>query len=88
MPKANDESRVSAMLAELFKTQRGVITATQLAETLGVNPRTIQKRAADPDVAAVRAGRVFLLWPEQVEKIRAALADPSKRGPKAHNQAP
>ena len=79
------EPALAPELAKMFAAQRGVITATQLAEWLNVKPRTVQKRAQA--LEAVRAGRVYLLTPEQAAQIEADLQAPGKRGPKPRAQS-
>lgn len=65
----------------LAAAQHGVILATQLAEMLGVGPRTIQQRAqVIPGV--VLAGRVYLLTAAEAQQISAEISAPGKRGPK------
>jgi hypothetical protein len=88
LAKTQSKTRAPALdagLAALFAAQRGVITATQLAEWLEVQPRTVQKRAKE--LEAVRAGRVYLLTPAQAAQIQADLQAPGKRGPKPRAQS-
>lgn len=60
----------------------GLLTTGQVARSLGVDPSTVQKRAAKMDGVQYIGGR-YLLTPAQAEAVAEALRNPSKRGPKA-----
>lgn len=60
----------------------GLMSTGQVARLLGVDPSTIQKRAARMVGVAYIGGR-YLLTAAQMELIADALRDSSKRGPKA-----
>ena len=78
---ANDKLWVA--LDALFAAQHNVIIATQLAELLNVNPRTVQQRCQA--IGAVNAGRAYLLIRSEVEQIVSEMQNPMKRGRKARN---
>jgi hypothetical protein len=91
------KSRTQSRTADVAKALKGIertlsgpeyarpvpfLTATELADMLGLKPRAIQKRAQA--LGATRVGRVFLLTPAQAAQIQVDLAAPDKRGRKLH----
>jgi hypothetical protein len=62
----------------------GYITTNDLAKESGLAQRTVQKRVKRLGLLVLRAGKVYLLTPEQAERI---IKDnpPSGRPPKQSN---
>ena len=58
------------------QTDRPFLTATELADRLGLSDKTIRKRIANGEIQACKHGRVWQIPISEVERIAEQSADP------------